>query len=199
MKTDFLKYNDQFIDGPLVLTPQTFFDERGFFFESWNERSFINTLKENTKFFDLNSSITFVQDNQSLSKKNILRGLHYQIKPFDQGKLVSCIKGEIFDVIVDLRKESKTFGKWAGIYLSEKNFNQIWIPSGFAHGFYSLKDQTRVLYKTTNFWNKDSERTILWNDPNINICWPTNGLSPSVSNKDKEGSLLIEIIENELF
>ena len=86
-----------------------------------------------------------------------------------------------------------------GIYLSEKNFNQIWIPSGFAHGFYSLKDQTRVLYKTTNFWNKDSERTILWNDPNINICWPTNGLSPSVSNKDKEGSLLIEIIENELF
>ena len=199
MKTDFLKYNDQFIDGPLVLTPKTFFDERGFFFESWNERLFINTLKKNTKFFDLNNSIIFVQDNQSLSKKNILRGLHYQIKPFDQGKLVSCIKGEIFDVIVDLRKKSKTFGKWAGIYLSEENFKQIWIPSGFAHGFYSLKDQSRVLYKTTNFWNKDSERTIIWNDPSISICWPTNGLSPSVSNKDKEGSLLTEIIENELF
>ena len=199
MKTDFLKYNDQFIDGPLVLTPQTFFDERGFFFESWNEKSFINTLKKNTKFFDFNNAIVFVQDNQSLSKKNILRGLHYQVKPFDQGKLVSCIRGEIFDVIVDLRKESKTFGKWAGIYLSEENFKQIWIPSGFAHGFYSLKDHTRVLYKTTNFWSKDSERTILWNDPSINIYWPTNGLTPSISNKDKEGSLLTKIMEHDLF
>ncbi|OUL43490.1 dTDP-4-dehydrorhamnose 3,5-epimerase [Prochlorococcus sp. HOT_208_60] len=192
-------HNKQEMNGAFVFTPKTFSDDRGYFYESWNKNKFLEiyrALNPNEKNI---KSLEFVQDNQSLSRKGVLRGLHYQINPYTQGKLVSCINGEIFDVIVDLRKESKTFGKWAGVYLNEANFKQIWIPSGFAHGFYSLKDQTRVLYKTTDFWDKDSERTIIWNDPTINICWPINEQTPSISDKDKEGILLTKIMEHELF
>ena len=178
---------DSFLEGPLLLKPKKYEDERGFFFESFNQREINNILSEN---------VNFVQDNHSCSKKGILRGLHYQLSPYAQGKLVRVTKGCIYDVIVDIRKNSKTFSHWAGLEISDINNNQIWIPEGFAHGFLTLTDLAEVQYKTTQYWNKSCERSLIWNDKEINITWPLTELSldnPILSEKDTNAKSLIEL------
>ena len=152
------------IEGLIVIKPKVKNDERGFFYESWNEKDFKRTIKAET--------IKFVQDNHSRSSIGVLRGLHYQMPPFEQGKLVRCTSGKIFDVAVDLRVNSSSFGKWAGTLLDSDNKNQLWIPEGFAHGFLTLSAQAEVQYKATNFWDPKSERTIKWDDSSLNIDWP---------------------------
>ena len=161
----------------LVLEPRCFFDERGFFYESFNENDFSKVLGKKT---------TFVQDNHSLSKRGVLRGLHYQTQQ-TQGKLVRVIRGSVFDVAVDLRKKSSTFGKWIGIELSAANKKQLWIPEGFAHGFLVLSEQAEFLYKTSDYWHAASEQTILWNDSELNIDWPDIGIEPILNPKDAAG------------
>ena len=155
-----------------------------------------NPFKDNRGFFKeiFNNKISsklpiFVQDNLSFSKKNVIRGLHFQAAPYSQGKLVSIVKGKIFDVVVNIDKNSNDFGKWKSFILSDENNKQLWVPEGYAHGFMALADENYVLYKTTNFYNKDSEKTILWNDPDLAIEWPLNGSNPLVSEKDAAGSL----------
>ena len=172
--------------GLIKIIPDVFSDERGYFLESWNSKN----LNKN-----LNKELIFTQDNISKSKKNVIRGLHYQIEPNPQAKLVRCISGSIFDVAVDIRKNSKTFGQWTGIELSEVNKFQLLIPEGFAHGFLSLEDDSILYYKTTNNWNKSLERTIIWNDKDINITWPLNSISPILSNKDINAVSLSEAIK----
>lgn len=162
-----------FMDGPLVLQPKVFYDERGYFYESYNADAF-----KNAGIPDV-----FVQDNQSLSQKGALRGLHFQAPPFAQGKLVRVIKGAVYDVIVDVRKDSPTYGKHYGIELTEENFTMFWVPPGFAHGFVTLKDNTIFTYKCTNVYNKASEGGLLWSDPALGIDW--NIENPIVSDKDK--------------
>ena len=180
MKFNYIKDNfGSILEGPLLLKPKVFDDERGFFFESWNSKIFNKLVKEN---------INFVQDNHSKSKLNVLRGLHYQIPPNDQGKLVRCISGKIFDVLVDLRKNSKSFLSWAGIYLNSKNYEQIWIPSGFAHGFLTISETAEIIYKTTQFYSKEHERSICWNDPKLKIRWPLKNSYPKLSPKDQDAS-----------
>lgn len=160
----------------VILEPKVYGDDRGFFFESFNERTF-ESLTE--------VAANFVQDNHSRSAKNVLRGLHYQInKP--QGKLVRVVAGEVFDVAVDLRKNSSTFGKWVGEYLSADNKKQLWIPVGFAHGFLVLSDVAEFLYKTTDYYAPEHERCIIWNDRELNIDWPVTG-DPILSAKDLGG------------
>ena len=159
----------------LLLEPRIFEDERGHFFESYNKK----TLKE------LGIDYEFVQDNHSRSKKGVLRGLHYQIQQ-PQGKLVRVIEGEVFDVAVDIRKSSPTFGKWAGFNLSAQNKRVAWIPPGFAHGFLTLSDVAEFLYKTTDYWAPEYERCIRWDDPDIQIVWELR-MAPIVSDKDKMG------------
>ena len=182
------------INGPLEIIPNVFSDERGYFYESWNQRDF-------DKF--VASNISFVQDNQSLSKKGTLRGLHFQLNPMAQGKLVRATKGKVFDVIVDLREASTTFASWTSLVLDSENKNQIWIPEGFAHGFLTLSEEAIVDYKTTNLWNKDLDRSIRWNDPIISIKWPQlddNFHEPYLSFKDKNALKLESFIEKgELF
>ena len=172
------------IDGPLLIEPKVFLDTRGFFFESWNQSTFdINT----------NEKIIFSQDNHSCSKKGVLRGLHYQIPPKPQEKLVRCISGEIFDVAVDLRKSSETFGEWISVKLNNNNKLMFWIPIGFAHGFLSLKENSEVIYKASGNYSKELERSIIWNDPTINIKWPLqiiNFENPTLSKKDANAPLL---------
>ena len=166
--------------GLFILDPEIFDDERGFFYESWNKNDF--DLK-------INAKINFVQDNHSSSIKGVLRGLHYQTNPSPQGKLVRCIKGEVFDVAVDLRRNSMTFGMWFGVNLSSINKLQFWIPEGFAHGFLTISKSAEVCYKTTNYWNKDCEKSIRWNDEKLAINWPLNKINknqPLLSTKDKE-------------
>ena len=173
------------LNGPILLEPKLFEDPRGFFFESWNNSIFNNYA---------NKEIIFSQDNHSCSKKGVLRGLHYQIPPTPQGKLVRCISGEIFDVAVDLRKRSETFGEWIGAHLSSHNKLMLWIPTGFAHGFLSLEENSEVVYKTSGNYDKQLERSIIWNDPKININWPfqrINYQEPILSDKDKNASLLM--------
>ena len=180
---------NQVISGPIVIYPNIYTDERGFFYETWNEREF-------NKLF--NSAIYFVQDNQSFSKKGTLRGLHYQLNPMGQGKLVRVSNGEVFDVIVDLRKNSKTFSSWAGVILNSQNKTQLWIPSGFAHGFLTLSETALLDYKVTNFWSHELERTLLWNDRTISINWPNlslNFLQPTLSSKDANGLTFQNIID----
>jgi dTDP-4-dehydrorhamnose 3,5-epimerase len=160
----------------LVLEPEIFGDERGFFYESYNSKEFA----EKAGITDV-----FVQDNHSSSIRNVLRGLHYQIKQ-PQGKLVRVIAGEIFDVAVDIRKNSPTFGKWIGENLSAKNKKMFWIPKGFAHGFVVISDVAEVLYKTTDYWAPEHERSIAWNDPTLNITWPIED-EPKLSKKDQQG------------
>ena len=155
------------IPDVLLIEPNVFSDDRGFFFESFNQITFEKALGK---------KINFVQDNHSKSLKGVLRGLHYQLPPHSQGKLVRVIQGEVFDVAVDLRKSSLTFGKWVGEILSSDNKKQIWIPEGFAHGFVTLSDTAEFLYKTTNFYNAEHERAIIWNDKNLNIKWPNNNI-----------------------
>jgi dTDP-4-dehydrorhamnose 3,5-epimerase len=146
-----------------LIEPDVFEDERGFFYESFNQQKFNEAICEN---------ITFVQDNHSKSSKGVLRGLHYQEAPFEQGKLVRVVTGEVFDVAVDIRKESSTYGEWVSEILSAENKKQLWIPKGFAHGFLTLSDKTEFLYKTTDFYNKESERSIHWRRNDFNIKWP---------------------------
>ena len=156
-----------------VIEPKLFEDERGFFFESYNAR----------QFRELVTSTSFVQDNQSKSRKGVLRGLHFQLPPHAQGKLVRCLSGSIYDVAVDIRRSSPTFGKWVGIELSAENKKQLWIPEGFAHGFVVLSSSAEVLYKTNDYWHKECEGSIRWNDPVLNIKWPLEE-SPCLSEKD---------------
>ena len=178
------------IEGPLLISPEIYNDSRGFFFESWNREKFSNITKTKTDF---------VQDNHSKSQKGVLRGLHYQLNPNAQGKLIRCISGEIFDVIIDLRVKSKTFSKWSGVFLSQTNFKELWIPEGFAHGFLTISDTAEIIYKTTNYWNKNFERSIIWNDKTLSINWPLNYLktkSPLLSTKDKNAPTLEQAIIN---
>jgi dTDP-4-dehydrorhamnose 3,5-epimerase len=162
------------ISGPLLVIPDVFDDDRGFFFPSWNRREFV----ELTGF-----GADFVQDNHSGSKHGVLRGLHYQLPPHPQGKLVRVVVGTVFDVAVDIRLVSPTFGQWFGLELSADNRKQIWIPPGFAHGFVALSDWAEVLYKTTDYYAPDLDRSIRWNDPEIGIEWPIDG-KPILSHKD---------------
>ena len=167
------------IPDVLILEPTVFGDDRGFFYESFNQKRFAE-LTGITR--------SFVQDNHSKSAKGVLRGLHYQIQQ-PQGKLVRVTAGAVFDVTVDLRKNSSTFGRWAGVVLSAANKRQLWIPEGFAHGFLVTSDNTEFLYKTTDYWAPEFERSILWNDPAIGIDWPLDG-EPLLSGKDKAATLL---------
>ena len=165
------------IEGLYIIEPNVFGDHRGYFMESFNAQD----LKEIIGDFE------FVQDNQSLSSKGVLRGLHFQNPPFQQGKLVRVIKGAVNDVVVDIRKDSATYGQSFKIHLSEENFKMLWIPPGFAHGFETLEDDTIFAYKVTNYYNPDSEGSIIWNDPTLKIEWETE--NPSTSKKDNEGDL----------
>lgn len=166
----------------LIIEPQVFGDERGFFYESFNEQAWREATGVDAHF---------VQDNHSRSVKGVLRGLHYQLPPAAQGKLVRCVVGEVFDVAVDIRKSSSTFGKWVGQVLSAENKKQIWIPEGFAHGFSVVSAWSEVLYKTTAYYSPESERGIVWNDPDLLIDWPlTNGVN--VSRKDMQAATFKE-------
>jgi dTDP-4-dehydrorhamnose 3,5-epimerase len=161
------------IPDVLLIEPQVFGDDRGFFYESFNQNKFEEAMGK---------KINFVQDNHSKSVKGVLRGLHYQLTPKAQGKLVRVIQGEVFDVAVDLRQSSPTFGKWVGEIISADNKKQLWIPEGFAHGFLTLSDTAEFLYKTTDFYSKDHEQAIQWNDKTIGINWPIQDVS--LSSKD---------------
>ncbi|EPA2249806.1 dTDP-4-dehydrorhamnose 3,5-epimerase [Salmonella enterica] len=162
------------IPDVLIFEPKVFSDERGFFMESFNQKVFEEAVGR---------KIEFVQDNHSKSTKGVLRGLHYQVEPYAQGKLVRCIAGEVFDVAVDIRKDSETFGKWVGVNISSENKRQLWIPEGFAHGFLVLSDSADFLYKTSNYYSPIHERGIVWSDPTININWPIN-IDKILSEKD---------------
>lgn len=170
------------IPDVLIFEPKIFSDERGFFFESFNQKVFEEIIGR---------KVEFVQDNHSRSSKGVLRGLHYQLEPYSQGKLVRCIIGEVFDVAVDIRKSSPTFGKWVGINLSAKNKRQLWIPEGFAHGFLVLSDTAEFIYKTTNYYMPSMEACIKWNDETLGINWPKEN-NVVVSEKDNQGLSMIK-------
>ena len=175
------------ISEVLVIEPKVFGDSRGFFFESFNHKNFIQATGLDVKF---------VQDNHSRSVKGVLRGLHYQIRQ-PQGKLVRVVRGQVFDVAVDIRRSSPTFGQWVGVELTEDNYRQLWVPPGFAHGFYVLSDTADFLYKTTDYYFPDLERSLLWNDPAIAVSWPIEtDVSPIISAKDK---IAPKLVEAELF
>ncbi len=165
----------------LLLEPRVFGDARGFFFESFNQRDFATATGED---------VTFVQDNHSRSSQGVLRGLHYQIQ-HPQGKLVRVTRGVVFDVVVDVRRASPRFGKWAGVELSETNFKQLWIPPGFAHGFLVLSESAEFLYKTTDYWYPEHERSLLWCDADVGIDWPLQG-EPKLAAKDAAAKTLRE-------
>ena len=183
---------------PLLLTPRLFGDDRGFFFESWNQRSFAAALG-----LPVEQAPAFVQDNHSRSSWGVLRGLHYQLPPHPQGKLVRCVVGEIFDVVVDIRRSSPTFGQWVGALLTSENHQQLWVPEGFGHGFLTLSEHAEVLYKTTDFWSKDCEGAIRWDDPQLAIAWPLDslgGIELLLAEKDAQAPLLVEVLASgELF
>lgn len=161
----------------LIIEPQVFGDARGYFYESFNERTF----REKTGV-----ELKFVQDNHSHSAKGVLRGMHYQIQ-HAQGKLVRCTRGVVYDAAVDMRKSSPTFGQWAGVELSEENKRMFWIPPGFAHGFVVISDEADFLYKATDYWAPEHERSLLWNDPAVGIEWPLEGITPLLKPKDENG------------
>ena len=168
------------VDGPLLIKPPAFGDDRGWFFESWNQRKFDDAVGE---------SVVFSQDNHSRSIQGVLRGLHYQLAPEPQAKLVRASAGAIFDVAVDLRQSSSTFGQWVGAELNAENKAQLWVPEGFAHGFLTLSKTAEVQYKVRGFWNKSCERSILWNDSDLEIAWPLErleGAGLSLSGKDAD-------------
>ena len=180
---------NQIINGPLEIKPKIFNDDRGYFYETWNAKDFEAKIDSET---------SFVQDNQSFSERGTLRGLHYQLNPMAQGKLVRVTKGIVFDVVVDLRKNSNTFKSWTSLILNCQDKNQIWIPKGFAHGFLTLSQEAILEYKVTNFWDKDLERTILWNDSSISIEWPrldNKLVQPNLSSKDMNGLSLQSVIK----
>ena len=172
-----MKITDTKIPDLKIIEPIVFADERGFFFESFNHNRFEEAIGR---------KVSFVQDNHSKSSKGVLRGLHYQLTPHSQAKLVRVVQGKVFDVAVDIRKSSATFGQWVGETLSAENKKQLWIPEGFAHGFLTLSKTADVLYKTTNYYDSSSEKCIHWNDQFLNIVWPLKG-EPIMSNKDKSG------------
>ena len=179
----------------LILEPRVFEDDRGWFMESFNQKSFTTLLNE--RGFEISD---FVQDNHSSSQKGALRGLHYQLNPFAQAKLVRVVQGRAWDVAIDIRQHSPTFGQWVGIELTATNHRQFWIPAGFAHGFIALEDNTQFLYKTTNYYHKESERTILWNDDDLNIDWPVEGLELKLTEKDSDGATFEQArINNDIF
>ena len=172
----------QTMEGPLLMTPRCFGDDRGWFFESWNRRSFDEAVGE---------TVVFSQDNHSRSIQGVLRGLHYQLAPEPQAKVVRATVGAIYDVAVDIRSGSPTFGAWVGAELSAENKSQLWIPEGFAHGFLTLSSVAEVQYKARGFWNKSCERAIVWNDADLAIAWPIElleGAEVSLSGKDAEAS-----------
>jgi dTDP-4-dehydrorhamnose 3,5-epimerase len=178
----------QVMEGPLLITPRQFGDDRGFFFESWNQRSFDEAVGTPT---------TFSQDNHSRSCRGVLRGLHYQLEPEPQAKLVRCPVGAVFDVAVDLRRGSPTFGQWVGAELNADNQQQLWVPVGFAHGFLTLSEAAEVLYKASGFWSKSCERSLLWNDPELAIAWPLEqlgGSEPLLAEKDAAAPNLAEAV-----
>ena len=173
------------IKGLLILEPRVFADERGWFMESFNQKAFEQILTERNLEVPC-----FVQDNHSCSQKNTLRGLHFQKAPYAQGKLVRVVLGRAWDVAVDIRPDSPTYGEWVGVELSGENHKQFWIPEGFAHGFVALEDNTHFLYKTTNYYNKESEGAIIWNDSDLKIEWPVDITKVLLSIKDKEAKIL---------
>ena len=182
---------------PLLLAPSVFGDERGFFSESWNQRSFAGALG-----LPPEQTPSFFQDNHTCSIRGVLRGLHYQLPPHPQGKLVRCIVGEIFDVAVDIRRSSPTFGQWVGVELSAENHQQLWVPAGFAHGFLTLSEHAEVLYKTTDFWNQECERAIRWDDPQVAIAWPLDsleGVESLLAGKDAAAPWLADAQAADLF
>lgn len=163
------------IPDVLIIEPKVFGDERGFFYESYNHKKFEQAVGK---------EVNFVQDNHSKSTKGVLRGLHFQKAPYAQGKLVRCVVGEVFDVAVDIRENSDTYGQWVGIILSAENKRQLWIPEGFAHGFLVLSETAEFLYKATNYYHPESEGGIIWNDKNISIDWPIDNNNIILSQKD---------------
>jgi len=177
------------ISDVLIFEPKVFGDERGFFFESFSQKIFEKAVGR---------KVDFVQDNHSKSSKGVLRGLHYQLNPYAQGKLVRCIVGEVYDVAVDIRKSSKTFGHWVGVNLSAENKRQLWIPEGFAHGFVVLSDLAEFVYKTTNYYHSQSERSVRYDDQQLNINWLYNDIL-TLSSKDESAPELVTISDNELF
>jgi dTDP-4-dehydrorhamnose 3,5-epimerase len=178
----------QVVEGPLLISPRVFGDERGFFFESWNQHRFDDAV---------GTPITFSQDNHSRSCRGVLRGLHYQLEPEPQGKLVRCPVGAVFDVAVDLRRSSTTFGQWVGAELNAENQQQLWVPVGFGHGFLTLSESAEVLYKASGFWSKSCERSLRWNDPGLAIAWPLErlgGSQPLLAEKDGVAPSLAEAV-----
>lgn len=174
------------LPGVVVVEPAVYGDERGWFMESFNERRFADALDK----LGLPAPKPFVQDNHSCSMAGVLRGLHFQLPPHAQGKLVRVSQGSAFDVAVDIRRGSPTFGQWVGVELSATNHRQLWIPEGFAHGFLALEDNTHFLYKTTDFYAKECEGAVLWSDPAIGIQWPLGTLTPSLAPKDAQAPTL---------
>ena len=176
------------IKGPLIIKPKVFFDNRGYFYESWNHSEFNKIISR---------EVNFVQDNHSESRYGVLRGLHYQLKPKAQAKLVRCTKGEVFDVLADIRKDSDTYGEWSSIVLNEQNKIQFWIPEGFVHGFISLVDCSEVQYKTNQYWDKVHERSLFWKDSDLDINWPLANSNKKckifINNKDSSAPTLKEI------
>ncbi|MDP3551109.1 MAG: dTDP-4-dehydrorhamnose 3,5-epimerase [Novosphingobium sp.] len=170
------------IPGPVIIEPDVFGDDRGFFFESWNAQAF------SASGLDL----IFVQDNHSRSQKGVLRGMHFQ-NPGPQGKLVRVTRGAVFDAVVDLRRASPTFGKWTGVTLSAENKRMFWVPEGFAHGFLTLEDNTDFLYKCTAPYTPQHEASLAWNDPQVGIAWPLEGIEPKMSAKDASGVPLADV------
>ena len=170
------------LDGLLLIEPQVHGDARGFFFECWHAE----------RFAGAGIDAQFVQDNHARSGKHVLRGLHFQ-QPQAQGKLVRCIAGAIFDVAVDLRRSSKSFGQWAGYMLSAENKHQLWVPQGFAHGYLTLEDATEVVYKCDTYYAPEHEHVLAWDDPDVSIDWPLEGASPKLSVKDRAGKPLAEL------
>jgi dTDP-4-dehydrorhamnose 3,5-epimerase len=170
-----MKITTTAIEGVLILEPKVFGDERGFFFESFNQRGFNEAVGH---------PVDFVQDNHSRSAKGVLRGLHFQRAPHAQGKLVRVTQGSVFDVAVDIRRNSATFGRWVGMELSAQNHRQLWIPPGLAHGFLVTSDSTDFLYKTTDYYRPEAEGSVRWDDPDLAIAWPLEGITPALSAKD---------------
>jgi dTDP-4-dehydrorhamnose 3,5-epimerase len=178
-----MKVTTTAIEGLLILEPNVFGDERGFFLESYNQKVFDDALGR---------ELRFVQDNHSRSAKGVLRGLHYQLPPHAQGKLVRVTQGSVFDVAVDMRRSSPTFGRWVGVELTGQNHRQLWLPPGMAHGFLVTSDSADFLYKTTQYYAPQAERCVRWDDPAIAIAWPALGCAPLFSAKDAAAPLLID-------
>lgn len=182
-----MKVTPTAIEGVLILEPRVFGDSRGYFFESFNQKVFDDAVGK---------PVQFVQDNHSRSAKGVLRGLHYQLPPHAQGKLVRVTNGAVFDVAVDIRRDSKTFGSWVGVELNSENHRQLWIPAGLAHGFLVLSDSADFMYKTTDYYAPPSERALKWNDQELAIAWPDVGATPLLSAKDAVAPSLKDFAES---